>query len=65
VIQAYDAVTGGVTPTEVPTSAAPADASGYADAGGGYADAGGGLGSTGMIVGALGAVAALYFITKG
>jgi hypothetical protein len=67
VIQAYDALTGGGTSTEVPTSAAPADASGYADAGGGYADAGGGggLGTTGMIVGALGAVAALYFITKG
>lgn len=67
VIQAYDALTGGGTPTEVPTSAAPADAGGYADTGGGSADAGGGggLGTTGMIVGALGAVAALYFITKG
>ena len=67
IIQAYDAVTGGGAPTEVPTSTAPADAGGYADASGGYADAGGGggLGTTGMIVGALGAVAALYFITKG
>jgi hypothetical protein len=66
VIQAYDALTGGGTSTEVPTSAAPADAGGYADTGGGYADAGGGgLGTAGMVVGALGAVAALYFITKG
>ena len=67
VIQAYDALTGGGTPTEVAPAGAPADAGGgYADAGGGSADAGGGgLGTTGMIVGALGAVAALYFITKG
>jgi len=65
VIQAYDAVTGGGTPTEVAPTGAPADA------GGGYADAGseqpstGGGGSTGLILGAVGAVAALYFITKG
>jgi hypothetical protein len=67
VVEAYDAVTGGGTSTEVPTSGAPADAGGYADTGGGYADAGGGggLGTAGMVVGALGAVAALYFITKG